>query len=937
MRIRTGNFKSNDVAEMIVVGGTNVSVSGVENASGDAVITVSASPGGGGTGLVVVPTAIKNANYTAVAADYVPVSTAFNAVTVTLPLAPADGSVVGVKLITQAAANAVTVTVGGGSDVFNTVLGPTSISLTLLNQDVIVQYDAALAIWFAIVDDYTIPAIDTLSAATDNTNLNATSSKHGLLPKLSNVITQFFNGQGGYSTPVLDQLGAPSDITTLNATTSAHGLLKKLSGVATQYLDGTGGFSTPPGSSGTIGQVTSTGGTISITGATGPVVNIEAAASASRNPWSTGLGTSTSIGAATFTVVDALPAAKFIAAGIAQYMVMVVDAWTANAELELCAVDATGKVITPQGTFQHAHSAGCAILLVEDFDIWAEWWGILGNGGTASVNTAALNAMFGQLNNSHSNNPLGYTFNVRVAPGKSMATSAQITVTGGVALVQGLNLICNSDFGSGQAAISFSSAPAGTQILDITVGCSVGAPSYPSFIAGGSVPWVLMDGIRVDHRHLIERCNASNFRAGIYLGFFDHAAMRDCQTNGNYYGVYVQGSTSAGDAAIEKHYASFNYRAAYGFGNGAAQLQGSSFKDCSWTNQPWVFYHEGGATFLDVTFINVNVEFQGNGWGYFPPSTTSTWSGIVFVNPCPNGPGGGTPGGPNDTNLPTGGGLYADTGALVHTSLCKWQINGVNYAFVSPAGKFDCTGGGNDFEMAGIYYPFLSGFSENVSNTWASRITIPCYVGSNHTSPNVSQLAGFFAGLASGGTINAGDLCESFRTSVFNPGVRYVRQYQTSGAPPIGFSFFGSVGTNPLPATAIFNQGFGRINVFTTTATGVNAINSATLNVGSTASFGTTGSFLMQGGTVVTYTGKTSTTFTGCSNHSATTGGELIYLIIPPGVYLKPDLATPGCVIAASSFADGPIVGWTEFGTEYGSISSYGMFSDGSVHTKLMV
>jgi endosialidase-like protein len=42
-----------------------------------------------------------------------------------------------------------------------------------------------------------------------------------------------------------------ADVTTLNASTTAHGLLRKLSGTATEYLDGSGAWSTPAGGSGT--------------------------------------------------------------------------------------------------------------------------------------------------------------------------------------------------------------------------------------------------------------------------------------------------------------------------------------------------------------------------------------------------------------------------------------------------------------------------------------------------------------------------------------------------------------------------------------------------------------------------------------------------------------------------------------------------------------
>ena len=42
----------------------------------------------------------------------------------------------------------------------------------------------------------------------------------------------------------LDTLGSPTDITTLNASTTAHGLLPKLPNDATQFLDGTGAWAT---------------------------------------------------------------------------------------------------------------------------------------------------------------------------------------------------------------------------------------------------------------------------------------------------------------------------------------------------------------------------------------------------------------------------------------------------------------------------------------------------------------------------------------------------------------------------------------------------------------------------------------------------------------------------------------------------------------------
>ena len=48
---------------------------------------------------------------------------------------------------------------------------------------------------------------------------------------------------------LLDELGTPLDNTNLDATTNEHGLLPKLSGNVAQFLDGTGAFSSPAGAS----------------------------------------------------------------------------------------------------------------------------------------------------------------------------------------------------------------------------------------------------------------------------------------------------------------------------------------------------------------------------------------------------------------------------------------------------------------------------------------------------------------------------------------------------------------------------------------------------------------------------------------------------------------------------------------------------------------
>lgn len=92
------------------------------------------------------------------------------------------------------------------------------------------------------------------------------------------------------------------------------------------------------------------------------------------------------------------------------------------------------------------------------------------------------------------------------------------------------------------------------------------------------------------------------------------------------------------------------------------------------------------------------------------------------------------------------------------------------------------------------------------------------------------------------------------------------------------FELAGFVGTPTAGGAAVAGP-------VKTTAVGVNAVNSVTVNVVSTAGFPTSGSFVM-GGVATTYTGKTATTFTGCGTHAATTGGEVISDLVPTGATL---------------------------------------------------
>jgi hypothetical protein len=147
--------------------------------------------------------------------------------------------------------------------------------------------------------------LDDLAAPDDNTDLNATVSAHGLLPKLGGGTTNFLRADGTWAAPPggisahdlggsyhnsdtlanlnakisdatlddsssartptshasshqsgggdsikLDDLGSPDDNTDLNATTGAHGLCPKLGGGTTNYLRADGTWQNPSSGSG---------------------------------------------------------------------------------------------------------------------------------------------------------------------------------------------------------------------------------------------------------------------------------------------------------------------------------------------------------------------------------------------------------------------------------------------------------------------------------------------------------------------------------------------------------------------------------------------------------------------------------------------------------------------------------------------------------------
>ncbi len=111
---------------------------------------------------VATPTAVKTAAYTAAAGDMIPVDATSGAFTVTLPTSPADKSRITIKKI-DSSANSVTLATGG-SDVFNKTGGPATLTMSLQNTSVTLQYASSSAIWYAVVNDTPKSSLDSVYA-----------------------------------------------------------------------------------------------------------------------------------------------------------------------------------------------------------------------------------------------------------------------------------------------------------------------------------------------------------------------------------------------------------------------------------------------------------------------------------------------------------------------------------------------------------------------------------------------------------------------------------------------------------------------------------------------------------------------------------------------------------------------------------------------------
>lgn len=152
----------------------------------------------------LVPTALKVANYTAVSGDLVRCNTTAGPFTVTLPAAPADGTIVGVRVVTFGAGNNLTVACGG-SDALEVTGGATSATIAGL-QGKFYQYHASDAVWIGVA----IAGVTGIP----NGGTNATTAA-GALANLSGVAAASFDLNSQKLVHVADG-SAPTDGATVN-------------------------------------------------------------------------------------------------------------------------------------------------------------------------------------------------------------------------------------------------------------------------------------------------------------------------------------------------------------------------------------------------------------------------------------------------------------------------------------------------------------------------------------------------------------------------------------------------------------------------------------------------------------------------------------------------------------------------------------------------
>ena len=171
------------------------------------------------------PTSVKSANYSIQCKEFVPCNASASSFTITLPNAPTDGCLVGVKSISVSGTYSVVIK-RSGSDVFNIASGSTTIALSLLNQGVILEYRSG-GIWYVLSDDApqsslagTYWAVRGNTVSTDSSDYVGTNNaKPFLLKTNGSERLKVYSGGGLKNTGILNSTGSSTFGTSANSNT----------------------------------------------------------------------------------------------------------------------------------------------------------------------------------------------------------------------------------------------------------------------------------------------------------------------------------------------------------------------------------------------------------------------------------------------------------------------------------------------------------------------------------------------------------------------------------------------------------------------------------------------------------------------------------------------------------------------------------------------
>lgn len=178
-----------------------------------------------GAQAVLVPTTIHTSSYTAAVNDLAKFDVSGASVTQPLPHAPPDKALYSAKIINAATGNTLTLTCQG-SDVINKTGGATTYALKLLNQSVLLQYQATGSIWMVLGDDLPLGQLDNRYSMIYGTSTSTSAAKifsPGATTDCSSLIQNAIDAgatdillDGNASSPVFYLNGPVFDDSTLN-------------------------------------------------------------------------------------------------------------------------------------------------------------------------------------------------------------------------------------------------------------------------------------------------------------------------------------------------------------------------------------------------------------------------------------------------------------------------------------------------------------------------------------------------------------------------------------------------------------------------------------------------------------------------------------------------------------------------------------------------